>query len=208
MLFLFLSKKVEAQNTTIQKDSTNLRQAFTKGKVGGLFRNFLMLNDNNGQLTDSYGYAVAGVLRYETAKYKGFQLGIAGSVTYDIASSDFTKNDPLTNAPDRYVIGLYDVTNFSQKNELVRIEELFLRYSWNKSSITLGKQLLTLPYIHPQDGRMRPSFMEGLWIDLNPRNNLHLEGGYLYRSAPRSTQKWYSIAESIGTYPTDRKSVV
>ncbi|SFF20970.1 OprD family outer membrane porin [Thermoflexibacter ruber] len=202
LLFLFLSKKVEAQNTTIQKDSTNLRQAFTKGKVGGLFRNFLMLNDNNGQLTDSYGYAVAGVLRYETAKYKGFQLGIAGSVTYDIASSDFTKNDPLTNAPDRYVIGLYDVTNFSQKNELVRIEELFLRYSWNKSSITLGKQLLTLPYIHPQDGRMRPSFMEGLWIDLNPRNNLHLEGGYLYRSAPRSTQKWYSIAESIGTYPT------
>ncbi|GAB4476613.1 MAG: hypothetical protein OHK0057_25420 [Thermoflexibacter sp.] len=203
LLFLFLLfKKVEAQNAIVQKDSTSLRQAFIKGKINGLFRNFLMLNDNNGQLTDSYGYAVAGALRYETAKYKGFQLGIGGSVTYDIASSDFTKNDPLTNAPDRYVIGLYNVTNFSQKNELVRIEELFLRYNWNKSSITFGKQLLTLPYIHPQDGRMRPSFMEGLWIELNPKKNFHWEGGYLYRSAPRSTQKWYSISESIGTYPT------
>lgn len=201
-LFLLLSKKVEAQNHAIQKDSTTLRQAFTKGKVGGLLRNFLMLNRNSGHLTDSYGYAIAGVLRYESAKYKGFQFGMGGAVTYNIASSDFTQNDPLTNAPDRYVIGLYDVTNFSQKNELVRIEELFLRYAWEKSSITWGKQLLTLPYVHPQDGRMRPSLMEGLWIDLNPRNNLHLEGGYLYRSAPRSTQRWYTIAESIGIYPT------
>jgi hypothetical protein len=202
LLCLLLSEKLEAQSKAIQKDTTTLRQALTKGKVGGLLRNFLMVNDNHGQLTDSYGYAIAGVLRYETAKYKGFQLGIGGSMTYDIASSDFTKNDLLTNAPDRYVIGLYDITDFSRKNGLARIEELFLRYTWKKSSLTFGKQLLTLPYIHPQDGRMRPSFVEGLWIDSQPKDNLHWEGGYLYRSAPRSTQKWYSIAESIGIYPT------
>ncbi|TAH19663.1 MAG: outer membrane porin, OprD family [Cytophagales bacterium] len=202
LLFIFLSKEAEAQNATIQKDSTTLRQVFTRGKASCLLRNFLMVNDNQGQLTDTYGYAVAGVLGYQTAKYKGFQLGVGGSVTYNIASSDFTQNDALTNAPDRYVIGLYDVTNFSQKNELVRIEELFLRYTWKKSSINFGKQLLALPFINPQDGRMRPSFVEGLWIDLNPNANLHFEGGYLYRSAPRSTQKWYGMAESIGTYPT------
>jgi len=199
---LFFCQHTKAQQVIVDKDTTTLRNAFTKGKVSGLVRNFLMVNANKEQLTDTYGYAVAGVLGYQTAKWKNFQIGASGSVTYNIASSDFTQNDPTTNAQDRYVIGLYDVTNFFQKNELIRIEELFLRYSWKKSMITFGKQLLTLPFINPQDGRIRPSFMEGLWVDLNPNSNLHLDAGYLYRSAPRSTQKWYCIAESIGTYPT------
>jgi hypothetical protein len=78
---------------------------------------------------------------------------------------------------------------------------LNIKYFFKNSSLTFGKQILKSPLVNPQDGRMTSSMMEGLYGDFNPSKKLHLEGGWLYRSSPRSTFEWFKIGNSIGTYP-------
>jgi hypothetical protein len=185
-----------------QRDSTRLGAALVRGKVTGLGRNFLMINDNAPGLRDTYGNALAVALRYETGQWRGFRLVLGGSVVYKIAGSDLAQPDPFTGAPDRYVLGLYEVTDPSRTQHLARLEELALQYQRGRFKATLGKQLLAIPWLNPQDGRMRPSFFEGLWLEVPLGKKAQVMGGFIYRASPRSTTGWYGVARSMGTYPT------
>ena len=64
----------------------------------------------------------------------------------------------------------------------------------------LGRQLLNTPFINLQDGRMRPTGVEGLWTEVNEIKGIKIEAGWLNNISPRSTFKWYSVGESIGIY--------
>ena len=66
--------------------------------------------------------------------------------------------------------------------------------------MTIGKQLIVSPLINPQDGRMRPSLMSDVWLNIADFKNATLQGGWLWGSAPLSTVHWFSIAESIDVY--------
>lgn len=182
-------------------DTVSLLQAFKKGIVHGHFRYFFMATDNKAGLSDYHANAIGGAIKYETARFKGFQFGVSGSLVFNIGSSDLSVPDPKTNQPNRYELGLFDVTDPANKKNIDRLEELYLKYSWKQSQLTFGKQLINTPFINLQDGRMRPTEAGGVYSEINALKNTRFEGGYLYEIAPRSTVKWYQPGKSIGLYP-------
>jgi len=184
-----------------QEDTLSLLQVFRKGKMHGQFRYFFMATDNASGLTDYYANAAGGGIKYETAPFKKFQLGISGYFAFNIGSSNLAIPDAKTNQPNRYETGLFDIENPGNKKDINRLEELYIKYRFKKSNLLLGKQLLNTPFINLQDGRMRPTVVEGLWAEINDIKKTKLEIGYLYGVSPRSTVKWYQVEESVGIYP-------
>ncbi len=182
-------------------DTTSLLSAFKRGHVNGHFRYFFMATDNRSGLTDYYANAAGGGIRYETAGFHGFRFAVSGFYTFNIGSSDLSKPDTITGQYNRYEIALFDVNDPHNKKDIDRLEELYLKYSRKYISITFGRQLLNTPFINLQDGRMRPTGVEGAWVEFNDSKKLKAAGGLLYALSPRGTTKWYDIGESLGVYP-------
>ncbi len=183
-------------------DTTSLLHAFKKGQLHGHFRNFTIVTNNAPGLTDYYANATGGGIKYETASFKHFQLGISGFFVFNTSSSDLTKPDEKTKQLSRYEASLFDVADQSNKNDIDRLEELYLKYSFKNSHLIFGKQLINTPFINMQDSRMRPTEVQGIWGKFNVASNTKVEGGFLYKISPRSTVKWYTTGESIGIYST------
>ncbi|MBC7383007.1 MAG: outer membrane porin, OprD family [Bacteroidia bacterium] len=215
VLLIFLIPMSKAQHQEISEksdiyknnqlslsDTTSLLSAFKRGHFNGHFRYFFMSTQNQKGLTDFYANAVGGSLKYETAIFQGFQFGVSGFYSFNIGSSDFTKADPATGLYNRYEVALFDIENPANKKDLDRLEEFYLKYLLKKSSITIGRQLLNTPFINLQDGRMRPTSTEGIWVEINEIKNLKIEGGWLYAISPRGTTKWSNTNQSIGVSST------
>jgi hypothetical protein len=152
-------------------------------------------------VTAGFSVNAVGVgIGYETGPWKGIQLGISGYAIYHLSSSNLSDIDPLSNQPNRYELGLFDVENPANKNELDRLEDLYLKYSKNRLSMKLGKQHIRSPFINPQDGRMRPTLVEGLLMDYRFKSKVQLNVGLIHRISPRSTVHWHGIGESMGLY--------
>lgn len=199
LIIIFL-ETFQTQATGFEKDSTSLQKILSNGKLKCSIRQYSMLTDNHAGLTDYYAVAVGAGLDYQTKQWKNWSLNFGGFFVHDIASSDFTKPDPSTNTLSRYDSGLFDILELN--NQLIsKIENLNIRYHFKQSKVVFGKQIIKSPLVNPQDGRMIPSMMEGIYFYWNEVKNLHIEGGYLYRASPRSTFKWLKTNESIGIFP-------
>lgn len=185
-----------------QLDTSSLLYAFKSGTVNGHFRYFFMATDNAKGLTDFHANAAGGGIRFETAKFKGFQFAVSGFYIFNIGSSDLTKKDPLSGQTSRYETPLFDVEDPTNTMDLDRLEEFYIKYNYKKSNIVLGRQLINTPFINLQDGRMRPTGVEGIWIVLHELPKTKIEGGLLYAVSPRGTVQWYGVGESIGVYPS------
>lgn len=183
-------------------DTSSLLHAFKSGTVNGHFRYFFMATDNAKRFTDFYANAAGGGIRYETAKFKGFQFAVSGFYIFNIGSTDLTKKDPVSGQGSRYETSLFDVEDPTNTMDLDRLEEFYLKYHFKKSHISFGRQLINTPFINLQDGRMRPTGVEGIWVVLNDLPKTKIEGGLLYAISPRGTVKWYGVGESIGVYPS------
>ncbi len=191
--------KNTAQKTA--SDSNTFRGAFTHARFSGHFRSFSMATINKDGLSDYHALAVGGGIRMQTAPFKNFQWVISGYFTHNIFSSDLIKKDAVSGAFNRYEIGLFDIEHPENNHDLDRLEELNLQYKNRDLHIVLGKQILKTPFINPQDGRMRPTEVDGIWVNWKVNPKVEINAGWLYKISPRSTVRWGSIAESIGIYP-------
>lgn len=187
---------------TDSTDTSLLMSAFKRGRVNGHFRYFFMATDNKDQLTDYYANAAGGGIRYETAKFHGLQFSLSGFYIFNIGSSDLTLADSTTGQFNRYETGLFDVQDPANKKDIDRLEEFYLKYNFKKSNVVAGRQTINTPFINLQDGRMRPTGVEGILLEINEIRNTKIEGGWIYAFSPRSTTKWFNPGESIGIYPT------
>jgi hypothetical protein len=190
------------QESNSMEDSTTILFALKHGRYEGHFRYYFSATDNSRPLTDYFANAAGGGLRYESGKYRGLQLCLSGFYIFNLYSSDLSKPDPNTNAYNRYEIGLFDVEDPLNKKDIDRLEELYLQYSWKRGVIKFGRQLIDTPFINLQDGRMRATGVEGLWLKGGFSKNWKMEGGWIYAISPRSTVQWYRAAHSVGIYPS------
>ena len=108
-------------------DTTSLLSAFKRGQVNGHFRYFFMATGNQRGLTDYYANAAGGGIRFETARFHGFQFAVSGFYTFNIGSSDLGKPDSATGQYNRYEIGLFDQLDPYNKKDIDRLEEFYLR---------------------------------------------------------------------------------
>jgi hypothetical protein len=128
-------------------NATSLLNAFKSGTVSGHFRYFFMGTDNQNNLTDYYANAAGGRLKFETAKFYGFQIGISGYYTFNLGSSDFSKPDSTTKQLNRFESSLFDIEQTGNKNNLAKLQELYIKYQFKKSNIVLGRQLINTPFL-------------------------------------------------------------
>lgn len=191
----------QSSNTNTAKTPSNVFEAFRMGTHSGNLRSYMMATDNAPHLSDYRAWAVGGALHFNTAAFHGFSFGMGGAYVYNASSFDLTQKDSITGSSNRYEIGLFDVENTSNRGDLDRLEELWLRYAVKKTRITVGNQIIQSPLINYQDGRMRPTAEAGLWVESEDLKNTRIEGGWLWGISPRSTVHWYDIGESIGLYP-------
>jgi hypothetical protein len=179
-------------------DSSNLLYRFQMGTMHGHLRTFYSSTSNQNSSRE-YAQAIGGGIQFTSKAIYNLHLGVSGFFVYDAFSSDLTKPHPLSNTLNRYELGLFDITDPSNKTDIDRLEELYIQYQKNKLTVTVGKQLLNTPFINLQDGRMRPTEVQGIWSQYEHKNN-KFYGGWINRFSPRSTVEWYKTGESIGIY--------
>lgn len=173
------------------------------GTFEGHIRSFFMSTINHADYPDYYAVGVGGGLGYYSPVIKGFQAGLSGFIIYNLASSSLAPSAPFSN---RYEVGLFDITNPDNHDDLDRLEDLYLRYYFtksNKSFLQVGKFHLKTPFINLQDGRMRPNLQEGLWAEWSESKKISAKAGWLWRTSPRSTIHWFDIGKSL-VYPNGR----
>ena len=179
----------------------SIAEAFGHGRWHGRVRNYFVATRNRGSLPDYYANGLGAGARFETVPLHGFQLGAGGFFWVNLASSDLATPDPATGAVNRYEAGLFDVTAPGRRQLTGRPEELFVRYRFRRSSLTLGRQLLTTPLLNPQDGRLSPNYAQGLWLEVRELPGTTISVGWLTGVAVRSTTNWATVAGSVGVYP-------
>jgi hypothetical protein len=183
-------------------DTTSILAAFRAGTFNGHFRYFFSSTINKGELRDYYANAVGGGLRYETGGFYNFKIGVSGFYIFNAGSSNLAVKDESSGQSNRYEIGLFDISNPEKLNEINRLEEFFIKYQISGTKITFGRQLLNTPFINLQDGRMRPTAVEGLWMESSINKNHQVQLGWINAIAPRSTSIWYGVGESFGVFPS------
>ena len=181
-------------------DTGAIAKAFQYGTLQGHFRYFFINTINEGGLSDYYANSGGGGIRYETAPYRGLQFAVSGFYIFNLHSSPLGVIDTLAFNGNRYELGLFDIEDPENKKDLDRLEEFYIKYNYKESHITFGRQLINTPFINLQDGRMRPTGVEGVWFNILDIPKTKIEGGYLWAVSPRSTVRWYYIGESLGLY--------
>lgn len=187
----------------IQQDTNTLGHFFQKGQFKGHARSYFAATANHKDLSDYYAWGAGAGIGYETPRFlKHFQVGMSGFFMFNVASSDLAQTDPTTGQYNRYEIGLFDIERPNDHEDLDRLEELYAKVHFGKKSVlTVGRQVPQTPFINPQDGRMRPTLTEAAVLDVNEWQNWKLHAEYIWRVSPRSTVRWFDVAESIGIYP-------
>ncbi len=200
--YIHPNERIFMDSATQKESPKSLQEFLRKGIFFGHARWYSMFTDNAANYTDYYANAWGMGIGYETGLYRNFQMGISGYTIYNMHSSDLTQIDPLSNQPNRYEIGLFDVVNSSNTSNLVRLEDLFLKYSLPPKGLMVkaGNQHIRTPFINPQDGRMRPTLVQGVLMEKQWGKRGKFLAGAIRGISPRSTVRWFSVGNSIGIY--------
>ena len=185
-----------------ENDSLCLKDCLLKAHWEAHTRTFVMSTINEGNLKDDYAIASGAGIGLLTKPLYGFQVGVSGFFMYNVLSSNIEQLDSLTLQSNRYEVGLFDIESLTNKNDLDRLEELYLKYTFSKNSLAVGKINLNTPFLNPQDGRMRSTVEEGVWLSIKESSKIGFNGGWIWKISPRSTVNWYSLANSMGVYPS------
>lgn len=173
------------------------------GTLSGQLRTFYSSTINKGSLTDFEALATGAKLNYQYHFNKNLNVGATGYTSINTGIQDLTVPDRSTNRTSRYEEGLFDVTDLNKKYILL-LGELYINYKLEKHDFNLGRMKLNSPLVNGQDGRMIPSLFQGLHYRYKPNKQYSYQLGVFNKIAPRSTGRFYGVAESIGTYPVGR----
>tara|TARA_R110002051_G_scaffold48308_2_gene95349 strand:+ start:104676 stop:105965 length:1290 start_codon:yes stop_codon:yes gene_type:complete len=181
------------------QDSVEVKK---KGILTGQWRTYYMMTSNKGELKDFNALATGGKLKYLYRPLDNLEIGVALYNATNLGLQDLTVPDATINRLGRYEEGLFDRLDL-ENDAIFLLGELYAKYTLKKNTFTLGRIKINTPLINPQDGRMIPTLVQGLWYDYK-KERTKVQLGILNKIAPRSTGKFYDIGESIGTYPEGR----
>jgi hypothetical protein len=198
-LFIFIAVKSFSQGDSLHKDTAKILAVEPKSKVSGQVRYFFMSTDNQDPLSDYYAHAISAQAKYERGLGKYFRIAAGASANYNISSSDLARADSIAKRPNRYEVQLFDLL-YPNRKSIYRLEEFYIQAALRNGTIRLGSQSINTPFINPQDGRMRPTFVSGIYTTLSFRS-MQVQGGWIGGMLPRSISGWHSVGSSIGLNP-------
>jgi len=120
----------------------NFKHMFKDAKVSGQIRMmYAGYNQKEENVDNTFATALGGILKYELAKYNGFNAGVAIYTSHDIPvmSGENTRhNDELS----------------SSKGEYTTVGEAYLNYNYSDFNFRAGRQKLDTPLADSDDRRM------------------------------------------------------
>lgn len=163
-------------------------------------RTFWMSTNYWEDFKNDYALGQGAYVQLATKRFNGFSAKARFGAYGRILSSDLLAPDPRTGAGNRYEVGLFDIAN-PESRAYGKLEELQISYQSKKISATVGKMSVITPFVNPQDGRLGPTFAEGLKLAFRPDPRHQFSWDLMTRISPRSTSRWFGIGESMGLYP-------
>lgn len=194
-----LIAQVDVREEHNEEKIESLKDFFTQGHIHGHIRNYSMATINEGSLKDYWTNATGGAIKFETANWKGLQFGVKGIFTYQTLSADLNDQDPLVSKGAKWEKELYDVNRPFETKDLDRLEELYIKFTYQNAILTLGKiDINKGPLFLRRDDRMKPFVYRGLWMELIEWKKQSIYGGWINGVSPRGMTEWYPINEAIG----------
>jgi hypothetical protein len=174
----------------------------SNGQLFGQWRNYFQTTFNKDELKNFRALATGGKMGYSYEK-KAWKFQVVGYGSINLGLQDLTQPDVVTGKISRYEAGLFDVNDLSDRFIFLP-GEAFVRYTKAGHSLRLGRMKLITPLINPEDGRMIPTLEQGFWYKYESPENWIFQLGILNAIAPRSTDRFEKIGESLGLYPVGR----
>ncbi len=167
--------------SSLQADS--LSDAFANAKVSGQIRTFYIDRDlSNSTTPDNSAIATGGHLKIETAPIEGLSAGTAFYTTQGMGLN----NDDLTKVNGT----LFD----DDKNSYSILGEAYLKYSKDKTSVTIGRQKLDTPLAGSDDARMLPNLFEGIVASNSDIKDTTIIAGHITKMAAGTFSNAYGDA--------------
>lgn len=181
-----------------QQDTTIWKPALSVG-----LRSYFMNTSYWEDYKNDYAWGQMARLAVTTKLPYHFQVTVEYLGFLKVLSSDLSALDARVPNLNRYEVGLFDV-NHLDRTIFGKIGNLHLDYLKTNFQASLGRMEINTPFINAQDGRLSPTYVEGIhWnFQVNPHVSIahHLISGV----SPRSTGNWFNLGESIGMYPVGR----
>lgn len=196
LILLFLSLISLSLSAQDQED-------YPVGDFSGEWRTFYLHTFNKDDLRDFYAIGTGGHAGYTYSFSPNLKIGGRVYMTFNTNIQDLSEPDETTGRLSRYELGLFDVTE-PDNRFFILPGELFITYTTGAHEVTAGRMKQVTPLVNPQDGRMIPTLLEGLWYQYKPSDKLKFQTGVITRIAPRSYDRFRSIGGSIGVYPSGR----
>ena len=188
-----------AEPATDSARFASLNQYFAASTYSFHSRSYFMGTANRGPLKDDFTLAQGGDLGIQTPWLHGVRFNLSGYFIYNLASSDLARPDSISGGFNRYEAGQYDLANRGTTRGLERVEQLNVEFQLRGFHAQLGRFQRETPFFNAQDGRMRPTLEEGLWLR-QTLGSWKVRGAAVWSISPRSTVDWYPVAQSVGIY--------
>ncbi|MFO7826829.1 MAG: hypothetical protein R6V72_23045 [Cyclobacterium sp.] len=194
IIYLFIS----SLPLSAQQDSTDWK---TDVELG--LRSYFMSTSYSGDYKNDHAWGQMARVALSTRLPHGLVINGEYLGFLRVLSSDLTALDPRVPNLNRYEVGLFDV-NHLDRRLFGKIGNLNLAFEKEKFQAKFGRMEINSPFINHQDGRLSPTYVEGLRLGLQPRSNVNLTSHLIWAISPRSTGNWFSLSESMGMYPVGR----
>lgn len=137
---------------------------------------------------------------------KDWHFGIGYRMFGNVFSSEFWIPDPVSGKPSRYEPGLFDLEN-PRDRFFGTLETLYLGYEGAKFGFNIGRIGIDRDWINAQDGRLSPTFMEGLYTWFKPDERWKFSIWAINRFSIRGSKNWLNPGETIGLFPVGRSEL-
>ncbi len=143
---------------------------FTQGEVSGHIRLAHVRQNNDATTTpDTYGTAIGGEIKYESAKYYNTSIGLSLFVSQNITplSGDFNTG--------KLNLDFFD----GDGSSLTYFGEAYIDYYYNNFDLRIGRQKLDTPFNDRDDIRMVPNTFEAVTLGYGGIKDFVFVSGYI-----------------------------
>ena len=179
--------------TIPQKQVNSPLDMLTQGEVYGRIRSntFLFVSSN---LDGEYATPVSAIgtsLLYKSASYSGFDFNVGVYATYSFFNEDdFSKYVRRQKAKDTF--SRYNYANKNEKYIFV-LGKANLSYTYFKTKVILGRQLVETFYTRSNDTKMIPNSFDGVVLHSHNIKDTKITLAYLVRQKLRDHTQAHSI---------------
>ncbi|WP_295008999.1 hypothetical protein [Sulfurimonas sp.] len=176
------------------KQVDNFSQMFKEGIFYGRLRSNTFMykwEEENSKQKDHYTSGLGGSLVYQSAIYNDFDF--RGALYYSHGFTNLSEADIKFAKPGQDVLSRFDYSNTGNQN-MSALGQAYIRYSGlEKSSITVGRQLVETFYTASNDTKMIPNAFDGIVFNTTLVSKTPIKLAYLAKEKLRAHTDTHSV---------------